>query len=157
MGNLECITQPADRNGCNDFLQHIFRHSRHHVGRHIARCHRVGGNTELGVFSGEDPVQADEAALGSGDDDRFQAAALQTDGKIVAVGFGDANEEYFIAITLTGFIPDSLAKLAAIEAGERAPFPLVLHVHSVLMGLFLLLLLAQTTLAATHVSRPCSL
>lgn len=56
---------------------------------------------------------------------------------------------FFIAITLTGFIPDSLTKLAAIEAGERPPFPLVLHVHSVLMGSFLLLLLAQTTLAAT--------
>ena len=56
---------------------------------------------------------------------------------------------FFIVITLTGFIPDSLAKLAAIEAGERPPFPLVLHVHSVLMGSFLLLLLAQTTLAAT--------
>ena len=56
---------------------------------------------------------------------------------------------FFIAITLTGFVPDSLAKLAAIEAGARPPFPLVLHVHSVLMGLFLLLLLAQTTLAAT--------
>ena len=56
---------------------------------------------------------------------------------------------FFIAITLTGFIPDSLAKLAAIEAGQRPPFPFVLHVHSVLMGSFLLLLLAQTTLAAT--------
>lgn len=56
---------------------------------------------------------------------------------------------FFIVITLTGFIPDSLAKIAAIEAGERPPFPLVLHVHSVLMGSFLLLLLAQATLAAT--------
>lgn len=56
---------------------------------------------------------------------------------------------FFIAITLTGFVPDSLAKLAAIEAGARPPFPLVLHFHSVLMGAFLLLLLAQTTLAAT--------
>jgi hypothetical protein len=56
---------------------------------------------------------------------------------------------FFIAITLTGFIPDSLAKLAAVEAGERPPFPFVLHLHSVLMGSFLLLLLAQTTLAAT--------
>jgi hypothetical protein len=56
---------------------------------------------------------------------------------------------WFIAITLTGFIPDSLAKLAAIEAGERPAFPLVLHVHSVLMGSFLLLLMMQTTLAAT--------
>jgi hypothetical protein len=56
---------------------------------------------------------------------------------------------FFIAITLTGFIPDSLAKLAAVEAGQRPPFPLALHAHSVLMGAFLLLLLVQTILAAT--------
>lgn len=56
---------------------------------------------------------------------------------------------FFIVITLTGFVPDSLAKIAAVEAGERPPFPLVLHLHSILMGSFLLLLLAQTTLAAT--------
>ena len=56
---------------------------------------------------------------------------------------------FFIAITLTGFIPDSLAKIAAVEAGQRPPFPLALHLHSILMGSFLLLLLAQTTLAAT--------
>jgi hypothetical protein len=55
----------------------------------------------------------------------------------------------FIAYTLIGFIPDSLAKIAAVEAGERAPFPLVLHAHAVLMGAFLLLLLAQSFLAAT--------
>lgn len=56
---------------------------------------------------------------------------------------------FFIAITLTGFIPDSIAKVAAVAAGDRPPFPRVLHLHSVLMGAFLLLLLAQTTLAAT--------
>jgi hypothetical protein len=56
---------------------------------------------------------------------------------------------FFIVITLTGFIPDSLAKVAAVESGQRPPFPLVLHVHSILMGSFLLLLLAQTILAAT--------
>ena len=54
-----------------------------------------------------------------------------------------------ITITFTGFIPDSLAKIAAVEAGERPPFPLVLHLHSILMGSFLFLLLAQTSLAAT--------
>jgi len=54
----------------------------------------------------------------------------------------------FIAITFAGFIPDSLAKIAAVEVGERPPFPLVLHFHSALMGSFLILLLAQTTLAA---------
>ena len=56
---------------------------------------------------------------------------------------------FFIMITLTGFVPDSLAKIAAVEAGERPPFPLALHFHAILMGSFLLLLLAQTTLAAT--------
>ena len=56
---------------------------------------------------------------------------------------------FFIAITLTGFVPDSIAKLAAVKSGQRPPFPLVLHLHSVLMGAFLLLLLAQTILAAT--------
>lgn len=55
----------------------------------------------------------------------------------------------FIAITLAGFIPDSLVKIAAVQAGERPPFPLVLHMHAVLMGSFLLLLLTQTTLMAT--------
>ena len=55
----------------------------------------------------------------------------------------------FIAYTLIGFIPDSLAKIAAVEAGQRAPFPLALHAHAVLMGTFLLLLLAQSLLAAT--------
>lgn len=55
----------------------------------------------------------------------------------------------FIAITLTGFIPDSLMKIAMVEAKQRAPFPVVLHLHAVLMGSFLLLLLAQTVLVAT--------
>lgn len=55
----------------------------------------------------------------------------------------------FIAITLAGFIPSSLAKIAAVQAGERPPFPLILHVHAVLMGSFLLLMLTQTTLVAT--------
>lgn len=55
----------------------------------------------------------------------------------------------FIVIVLAGFIPSSLAKIAAVQAGERPPFPMILHVHAVLMGSFLLLLLAQTTLVAT--------
>lgn len=54
----------------------------------------------------------------------------------------------FIVITLTGFIPDSFMKIALIRAGGRAPFPIVLHFHAVLMASFLLLLLAQTTLVA---------
>ena len=56
---------------------------------------------------------------------------------------------WFIAIVLAGFIPDSLMKIESVRAGERPPFPLVLHIHAVLMGSFLLLLLAQTWLMAT--------
>jgi hypothetical protein len=56
---------------------------------------------------------------------------------------------WFIAIVLAGFIPDSLEKIAAVQAGERPPFPLVLHMHAVLMGSFLLLLLGQAWLMAT--------
>lgn len=55
----------------------------------------------------------------------------------------------FVVTTLVGFVPDSLAKIAAVEAGQRAPFPPILHIHAVLMGSWLLLLLAQTSLMAT--------
>ena len=55
----------------------------------------------------------------------------------------------FIVITLTGFIPDSLMKIEMVRVGARPPFPLVLHMHAVLMGSFLLLLLTQTVLVAT--------
>src|SRR5688572_25807962 len=56
---------------------------------------------------------------------------------------------WFIAIVLAGFIPDSIMKVAMVKAGLRPPFPLVLHMHAVLMGGFLLLLLAQSWLMAT--------
>ena len=59
----------------------------------------------------------------------------------------------FVVTTLIGFIPDSLEKIAAVDAGQRPPFPPVLHVHAVLMGSWLMLLLAQTTLMATGNSR----
>jgi hypothetical protein len=55
----------------------------------------------------------------------------------------------FVVTALCGFVPDSIGKLAAVRAGQRPPLPLVLHVHAVLMGSWLLLLLAQTTLVAT--------
>jgi hypothetical protein len=54
-----------------------------------------------------------------------------------------------VVITLIGFIPDSIMKIAAVRAGSKAPFPLVLHLHAILMASFLVLVLAQTTLAAT--------
>ena len=55
----------------------------------------------------------------------------------------------FILLVLLGFIPDSLTKIAAVNAGERPPFPLIMHVHAVLMGTFLVLLWTQTFLMAT--------
>lgn len=54
----------------------------------------------------------------------------------------------FIAIVVAGFIPDSFEKLAAIQAGQRPPFPVILHVHAVLMASYLLLLLGQAVLVA---------
>src|SRR5829696_176886 len=56
---------------------------------------------------------------------------------------------WFIAIVLAGFIPDSLMKVGMVKAGVRPPFPMVLHMHAVLMGSFLLLLLTQSWLMAT--------
>ncbi len=56
----------------------------------------------------------------------------------------------FVVVVLTGFVPDSLAKMEAVRAGARPPFPLILHAHAVLMGAWLMLLLAQTTLMATN-------
>lgn len=56
---------------------------------------------------------------------------------------------WFILIVLTGFIPDSIMKVGMVQAGQRPPFPIVLHMHAVLMGSFLLLLLTQTVLMAT--------
>ncbi len=55
----------------------------------------------------------------------------------------------FVVIILSGFIPDSIEKVAAVEAGQRPPFPLVLHMHAVLMASFMALLLTQTLLMAT--------
>ena len=56
---------------------------------------------------------------------------------------------WFIAIVLAGFIPDSLMKVEMVRTGQRPPFPMVLHMHAVVMGAFLLLLFAQTWLMAT--------
>lgn len=55
----------------------------------------------------------------------------------------------FILTALVGFIPTSMRVLAAVQAGQRpAPSP-ILHVHALLMGSWLLLFLAQTTLVPT--------
>lgn len=56
---------------------------------------------------------------------------------------------FLIAVVLVGFVPDSMQKIAAVDAGLRPPFPLALHAHALLMGSWMLLLLTQTTLMAT--------
>ena len=56
---------------------------------------------------------------------------------------------WFIVVVLIGFIPDALMKIGMVQAGQRPPFPLVMHMHAVAMGSFLLLLLAQTVMVAT--------
>jgi hypothetical protein len=56
---------------------------------------------------------------------------------------------WYILIVLTGFIPDAIGMVAAANAGQRPPLPVILHVHAVAMGSFLLLLLAQSVLMAT--------
>src|SRR5690349_16361828 len=56
---------------------------------------------------------------------------------------------WFIAIVLAGFVPDSIMKVGLVRTGQRAPFPPILHVHAVVMGSFLLLLLTQSWLMAT--------
>ena len=56
---------------------------------------------------------------------------------------------WYIVLALAGFIPDSLMKMEMVRMGVRPPFPLVLHMHAVLMGAFLLFLLSQTWLVAT--------
>lgn len=55
----------------------------------------------------------------------------------------------FVAVVLAGFIPDSFTEVAAAQSGERPPFPLVAHIHALLMGSYMLLLLSQTVLVAT--------
>jgi hypothetical protein len=55
----------------------------------------------------------------------------------------------FVVTTLVGFIPDSFGLVASVTAGQRPPLPPILHVHAVLMGSWLLLLLTQSTLVAT--------
>jgi hypothetical protein len=56
----------------------------------------------------------------------------------------------FITVTvLVGFVPDSLMKLDQLAENRRPPLPAMMHVHAVLMGSWMLLLLTQTTLMAT--------
>jgi len=53
-----------------------------------------------------------------------------------------------IAVVLAGFVPDSVKLIATVQSGKRPPLPAILHVHAVLMGSFLVLMLTQTILVA---------
>lgn len=55
-----------------------------------------------------------------------------------------------IAVVLIGFIPSSLSLLERVANQERGPIPLVLHLHAIFMGSWLMLLLIQAWLMATH-------
>ncbi len=55
----------------------------------------------------------------------------------------------FVVTALAGFIPDSLRKIDLVAEGNRPPFPVIMHVHAVLSGGWLVLLLGQCLLAAT--------
>lgn len=54
-----------------------------------------------------------------------------------------------LATVLLGFVPDSIRLVRAVESGAKPPLPVVLHVHAVLMGGWIILLLAQASLMAT--------
>lgn len=79
-------------------------------------------------------------------------------GKVRTTGLTDLIDRWiyvftvvlFLAAVLAGFVPASIGKLEAVRAGLRPPFPTLLHVHAVLMGSWLMLLLAQTVLMATR-------
>jgi hypothetical protein len=77
----------------------------------------------------------------------------------VSSGFTTANQNterwfyaamalLFVAVALTGFIPASIEKVGLVQAGRRPPFPWFMHVHAIVMGIWLSLLLAQSLLVA---------
>ena len=56
---------------------------------------------------------------------------------------------FLFFVVLSGFIPSSMLYVEGVEAGRRPPIPPVLHLHAVLMGSWMTLLLVQSTLMAT--------
>lgn len=84
--------------------------------------------------------------------------AAPADTRPAAANLADmAAERWFFALmtlllfatALVGFVPSSIGKIAAVSAGQRPPFPPVLHVHAVLMGAWMTLLLVQGFLVPT--------
>jgi hypothetical protein len=87
--------------------------------------------------------------MASAADGRFQTESKSSFAGIIDRWIYVFMAALFVVTTLVGFIPDSLFKIGLVETGKRPPFPFILHVHAVLMGSWLMLLLAQTTLMAT--------
>jgi hypothetical protein len=55
----------------------------------------------------------------------------------------------FFVTALAGFVPDSVKKLDMIAASARPAFPVILHIHALMMGAWLSLLLMQSGLMAS--------
>lgn len=56
---------------------------------------------------------------------------------------------WFLVTTLAGFVPNSFVLLQRVETGVHPPLTPELHVHAVLMGAWIVLLLVQTALVST--------
>jgi hypothetical protein len=57
----------------------------------------------------------------------------------------------FLVTVLGGFVPTSIARLELVNSGERPPLSGFLHFHAIMMGTWIMLLLAQSTLMAVGI------
>ena len=97
--------------------------------------------------------QGDKTAM-IGVSDSGQKTSAWSSGRSPVTAFIDRWIWVFMALlilatVLSGFVPDSIRLVRAVESGAKPPLPIVLHVHAVLMGTWIILLLAQTSLMAT--------
>lgn len=92
-----------------------------------------------------DPIIGDRIFRGPAKARQDSATFQQLFSRWVYVGVAGL----FVLVALAGFGPTSAAKIAAVRAGLRPAFPAILHLHAVLMGAWLLLVLAQASLATT--------
>lgn len=135
------------------------------LARHVATAVDALGQTDWRVLAPNSlPARIRRKSLSGSGYDTVSVEAIVTTvadldiGKRRPASFADLIDRWIYVFTaglilvtvLVGFIPDSIAKIEGVAAGERPPFPLILHVHAVLMGAWVMLLLAQTTLQATN-------
>ncbi|HMB74348.1 MAG TPA: hypothetical protein VKQ06_12310, partial [Gammaproteobacteria bacterium] len=57
----------------------------------------------------------------------------------------------FLVTVLAGFVPTSIFKLEQVGSGLSPPLPGFLHFHAIMMGTWIMLLLAQSTLMAVGI------